>query len=192
MRETEHDTPFENWTWHDLWNLLTINFKDKPFHNSVDWSRLLSSSVYPTIVRKLLDLQCSDYWKMHLWNYPYPFDMIWSLVSPCKTISLHEFAQKCVTPLRKAFLLRSSDPLKFLFSRVLTLNGPSNFVGPTLFLIEKGKLWSVIIWLFRSGVGYVFSWLRLLSNTLAAWTFGGGCTAIWPFSFYTWAQKFSF
>ena len=27
-------------TWHNLWNLLTINFKNKYFHNSVDWSGL--------------------------------------------------------------------------------------------------------------------------------------------------------
>ena len=29
-----------NWTWCDLWNLLTINFKDKFFHNYIDWARL--------------------------------------------------------------------------------------------------------------------------------------------------------
>ena len=24
-------------TWHDLWNHLTINLKDKYFHNSIEW-----------------------------------------------------------------------------------------------------------------------------------------------------------
>ena len=31
MRETEHDTTFEN-------SFLIINHKDKPFHNSKEWS----------------------------------------------------------------------------------------------------------------------------------------------------------
>ena len=93
---------------------------------------------------------------------------------PCKTTSLHEFAQKCLTTLRKAFLLRSSDPLKFFFSRVLTLNGPSNFVGPTLFLIEKGKLWSVIIWLS------LFSqWCRVCVSVVAFIVKYTGCLNVW-------------
>ena len=29
-----------SWTWHNLWKLLTINFRNKYFHNSVDWSGL--------------------------------------------------------------------------------------------------------------------------------------------------------
>ena len=39
-----------NWTWHNIWNLLTINLKDKS---------------YSTMLGENLNLQCSDYWKMH-------------------------------------------------------------------------------------------------------------------------------
>ena len=35
-----------NWTWHNLWNLSTINLKDESFHNS------LSLTEYPTFVRE--------------------------------------------------------------------------------------------------------------------------------------------
>ena len=37
-----------NWTLHNLWNLLTINFKDKSFHNSIEWSGLyLHANIQP-------------------------------------------------------------------------------------------------------------------------------------------------
>ena len=28
------------WPWHSLWNFLTINLKNKSFHNFLDWSGL--------------------------------------------------------------------------------------------------------------------------------------------------------
>ena len=31
-----------NWTWHNFWNLLTINLKVKSFHNFIEWSNLNS------------------------------------------------------------------------------------------------------------------------------------------------------
>ena len=45
------------WTWHNLWNfLLTINFKYKYFHNSVDWSGLYLQVYIPSWLPKELKL----------------------------------------------------------------------------------------------------------------------------------------
>ena len=45
-----------SWTWHSLWKLLTINFRNKYFQNFVDWSRTgLYLQVYiPSWVTKVL------------------------------------------------------------------------------------------------------------------------------------------
>ena len=42
------------WTWYNLWNLLTINFKNKYFHNSVDWSGLRLQVYIPSWLPKIL------------------------------------------------------------------------------------------------------------------------------------------
>ena len=60
-----------NWTWLDLWNLLTINVKDKYFHNSKDWLEFIFKCVSHYCQGKFSDLHCSDYWKMHLWNFSF-------------------------------------------------------------------------------------------------------------------------
>ena len=39
----------ENWEFNYLWNfLITINLKDKYFHNSIDWSGLLLQVYIPS------------------------------------------------------------------------------------------------------------------------------------------------
>ena len=43
-------------------NLLIVNHNDKSLYNSVWWSRFYLLSEYPMVG----DLQCSDYWKIHL------------------------------------------------------------------------------------------------------------------------------
>ena len=69
------------WTWHNLWNfLLTINFKYKYFHNSVDWSGFIFKCISLHDCQKFQDyIQSLDYWKMHLWNSP-TLGMIWLLI----------------------------------------------------------------------------------------------------------------
>ena len=80
-----NNTSRSDWTWHNLRNfLLTITFKYKYFHNSVDRSGLIFFrvySVYPFMIGKnfKIYIQFLDYWKMHLWNSP-TLGMIWSLI----------------------------------------------------------------------------------------------------------------
>ena len=46
-----------SWTWHNLSNLIvTINFKYKYFHNSVDWSRFYLQVYIPSWLEKFQDL----------------------------------------------------------------------------------------------------------------------------------------
>ena len=58
-----------NWTWLDLWNLLTLNFKDKSFHNSNDWLGFIFKCVSHHGWAQFSDLHCSNYWEMYLWNF---------------------------------------------------------------------------------------------------------------------------
>ena len=41
-------------TWRNIWKLLTINFKYKYFHNSVDWSGLYLQVSIPSWLTKIL------------------------------------------------------------------------------------------------------------------------------------------
>ena len=43
-----------SWTWHNLWNLLTINFRNKYFYNSVDWSQLYLQVYIPSWLANVL------------------------------------------------------------------------------------------------------------------------------------------
>ena len=51
--------------------------------------------------------QCSDYWKMHFWNFPSLLGMIWSLVLPCKTTP-DTFAQTRLSSQEKVFFKKKS------------------------------------------------------------------------------------
>ena len=37
-----------DWTWHSLWKLVTVNFRNKYFLNSVDWSGLYLQVYIPS------------------------------------------------------------------------------------------------------------------------------------------------
>ena len=64
-------------TWNNLWNLLTINFKYKYFHNFGQGFIFKYISLHD-LKRK------NDYWKMYLWNSPNPWhDLI--INPPCRT-----------------------------------------------------------------------------------------------------------
>ena len=70
------------WTWRNIWNLLTINFKYKYLHNTVNWSGLYLQVYIPswlTNVSRFIWLPFLDYWKKHLWN-PSTLGMIWLLI----------------------------------------------------------------------------------------------------------------
>ena len=43
-----------SWPWRNLWKFLPINFKNKYFHNSVDWSRLYPQVYIPSWLAKIL------------------------------------------------------------------------------------------------------------------------------------------
>ena len=55
----------------ELCNLLTINLKDKSYHNSIDWSQLYFQ-VYIS-PEKSSDLQWSDLWKYIFEIFPTPW-----------------------------------------------------------------------------------------------------------------------
>ena len=80
------------WTWHNLWNfLITINFKYKYFHNSVDWSGLYQQVHLPSWLPKIsvlyvvLRLLENAFVKLpHHWH-----DLI--INPPCKTAPQKKF-----------------------------------------------------------------------------------------------------
>ena len=43
-----------SWPWHNLWKLLTFSFKNKYFHNSVDWSGFYLQVYIPSWLAKIL------------------------------------------------------------------------------------------------------------------------------------------
>ena len=55
---------------------------------------------------KFSDLHCSDYWKMHLWNFPSPFGMIRSLVPPMQDNSSWIFPKKFVPTIKSSTCFR--------------------------------------------------------------------------------------
>ena len=76
------------WTWQKLWNLLITNFKNKSFHNSVDWSGLyLGKCISLHNWKTIWDSRFLNDWKMHLWNSP-SLGMIWLLIPYVEQLSL--------------------------------------------------------------------------------------------------------
>ena len=60
-----------NWTWLNLWNFSTINRKDKSSHNTIEWFGFILKCFSHYGQGKFSDLHCSNYWKMHLWNFSF-------------------------------------------------------------------------------------------------------------------------
>ena len=54
--------------WHNLWNLLTINLKDKSFHYFIEWTTFKLGFNHGC--EKFSNLQCSDYWKIYFLELP--------------------------------------------------------------------------------------------------------------------------
>ena len=50
-----------NWTWLHLWNLLTINLKDKCFHHFKDWLGFIFKCVSHHGRGKYSEFQCPNY-----------------------------------------------------------------------------------------------------------------------------------
>ena len=65
-----------NWTWLNLWNFSTINRQDKSSHNTIEWFGFILKCFSHYGQGKFSDLHCSNYWKMHLWNFSFP--LAWS------------------------------------------------------------------------------------------------------------------
>ena len=57
-----------SWTWHNLWKLLTINFRNKYFHNSVDWSVLYLQVYIPSCLAKFLRFSVFRLLENNLWK----------------------------------------------------------------------------------------------------------------------------
>ena len=108
------------WTWQKLWNLLITNFKNKSFHNSVDWSGLyLGKCISLHNWKTIWDSRFLNDWKMHLWNSP-SLGMIWLLIPYVEQLSL---------PLHKLSPLKKLKKKKKIMSPIchvkLSEKGPS-------------------------------------------------------------------
>ena len=78
-----------NWTWNNLWNLLTIRFKNKSFHNSIEWSWLnLQVNIITPWLGKFFRFSVFRLLENAFIIYetsPQPSgDMIWPLVPACR------------------------------------------------------------------------------------------------------------
>ena len=81
-----------DWTWHNFWNLLTINFKHKYFHNFIDWSGLYLQVYIPSRSAKRFKFTFFRLLGMHLQN-SLTLVMIRSLIPHVEQPS-NKFAQK--------------------------------------------------------------------------------------------------
>ena len=89
-----------NWTWLDLWNFSTINLKS--FHNAIDWFGFIFKCLSQYGRGKFSDLHCSNYWKMHSWNFS--STLAWSEhYTPCKTNSPINSPKKVCSPIKSFF-----------------------------------------------------------------------------------------
>ena len=50
-------------------NILIISLKNKSFYKPIDWLGFIFTCISHHGWEQNSDFQCSDYWKMHLWNY---------------------------------------------------------------------------------------------------------------------------
>ena len=99
---------YQGWTWQKLWNLLITNFKNKSFHNSVDWSGLyLGKCISLHNWKTIWDSRFLNDWKMHLWNSP-SLGMIWLLIPYVEQLSLplHK-----LSPLKKLKKKKKMSPI---------------------------------------------------------------------------------
>ena len=107
---------WSSWTWYNFWSLLTINFKCKYFHNSVDWSGLHLQVYFLSWLAKILTFKDFRLLENAFEKLP-TLGMIWSLIShveqPLNKFSHLELARKNFIPHLpwKAFRKRSLDIL---------------------------------------------------------------------------------
>ena len=97
----------ENWTWHDLWKFLTIPLKDK--HIIQTDQGFICKCISHQDWRKSSDLQCSKYWKIHLWNHPppsLPLDLIIDLLPSRTTRPINVAKKLCPPSAMKSFFRR--------------------------------------------------------------------------------------
>ena len=92
----------EKWTWYDIWNLLAVNVKDKPFHSSIDWSGLYLQVFIPPWLGNIFrftvfTLLKNAFVKLSPWH-----DLIIS--TPMWNTTPHRFSQKSLSPCRKLVL----------------------------------------------------------------------------------------
>ena len=102
------------WTWQNLWNLLTINLKNKSSHYSMDWLGHFLQVYMPSWLAKCSDLHSLTYWNMHFWNSP-TFGMIWSWMPHLEQPSPpHKFSPKNLSPISyKNIFLEKGLPIHY-------------------------------------------------------------------------------
>ena len=96
-------------TWHDLWNFLTINLKNKSFHNSIDSTGIYLQVYIPSRLAKFLWFTVSRFLESAFVKLPHPWHDL--IINPlCGTGIPHKFAQKSLFPhvLWKSFLRKRS------------------------------------------------------------------------------------
>ena len=97
----------ENETCTNLWNLLTINLKDKSFNNSKDWLEFIFKCVSHHGWGNFSDLHCSNYWKLYLWNFPPSLHHL--IIRTHVKQSPNKFAQKSLFPHERLFKRKKSS-----------------------------------------------------------------------------------
>ena len=98
-------------TWHDLWNFLTINLKNKSFHNSIDSTGIYLQVYIPSRLAKFLWFTVSRFLESAFVKLPHPWHDL--IINPlCGTGIPHKFAQKSLFPhvLWKSFLKKKVPP----------------------------------------------------------------------------------
>ena len=91
-----NNTSRPGWTWYNYWKLLTINFKNKSFHNSVDWFELYLQLYITLWLAKILRFTVFRLLKNAFVELVLPYHDL--VINPqCRT-ALHKFAPQNIVP----------------------------------------------------------------------------------------------
>lgn len=67
-----------NWTWHKVWNLLTVNLTDKSIHSSIDWSVVYHQVCMSPWLRKLFQISIVQITRKSIFVKLLPLSLAWS------------------------------------------------------------------------------------------------------------------
>ena len=74
------------WTWHNLWNIVTVNLKEWFFHNSINWSRFYLQVYNSRLLGKIFRFTVFRLLGNAFVNLSLPLGTNWSLIPLCRKI----------------------------------------------------------------------------------------------------------